>query len=249
MYRRSLSAAILAILGSIPSILGAEPASTAASVPPAAPPTYTEGWMDLFPAPDFAHWTRKPLNPAQALHTTTQWTVDPAAHVLTCSGDQGHEWLRYDQEFTDTLLHVEWRFKPLPPTSTANPASVNAGIYVRNNADGWIYHQAQVKTASYLFAVTPVNGIVQRMNLPTKPWPEALPAAAKLLVVDPVNRITDAFAWNTTDILCEGRTITLWVNGAFQSRLESCEIPRGFVGLEAEGFAIEFRDVRLRELP
>lgn len=236
-------------VGYLPGIFGADsPVGENALIHP-APPDYADGWMDLLPDPNFAKWTRKPLNPAQNLRETTQWQVNPETRILTCSGDQGHEWLRYDHEFTDFILHVEWRFKAIPPSSTVKPASLNSGIYVRNNADGWIYHQSQVKISSYLFAVTPVNGVVQRLNLPGKPWAEASSVAPKLVEIDPANHIADACDWNTTDLLCQGKAITQWINGKFQSRFNGCEIPRGFIGLEAEGHAIEFRNIRIRELP
>jgi hypothetical protein len=39
------------------------------------------------------------------------------------------------------------------------------------------------------------------------------------------------------------------VNGAPTSEWTGCEVPQGFIGLEAEGFRIEFRSVRMKELP
>jgi hypothetical protein len=42
--------------------------------------------------------------------------------------------------------------------------------------------------------------------------------------------------------------MSLWVNGAVTVEWPECEVPKGFVGLEAEGWKIEFRDVKLKAL-
>jgi hypothetical protein len=62
------------------------------------------------------------------------------------------------------------------------------------------------------------------------------------------NRVTPAGEWNTYEIRAVGRTMTLWVNGAVVNEYTECEVPRGHVGLEAEGYRIEFRNVKLKQL-
>ena len=42
--------------------------------------------------------------------------------------------------------------------------------------------------------------------------------------------------------------MTLWVNGAVVNRWPDCEVPKGYVGLEAEGYRIEFRNVKVKSL-
>jgi len=42
--------------------------------------------------------------------------------------------------------------------------------------------------------------------------------------------------------------LTLWVNGDVTTVWESLEVLKGYVGLEAEGYRIEFRNLRLKEL-
>ena len=42
--------------------------------------------------------------------------------------------------------------------------------------------------------------------------------------------------------------MTLWVNGAIVNRWNDCEVSKGYVGLEAEGFRIEFRNVKVKPL-
>src|SRR5437764_15164996 len=36
--------------------------------------------------------------------------------------------------------------------------------------------------------------------------------------------------------------LTLWVNGAVTCHFDECNVPRGYLGLEGEGYRIEFRD-------
>ena len=42
--------------------------------------------------------------------------------------------------------------------------------------------------------------------------------------------------------------MTLWVNGDVTNRWLECDVPKGYVGLEAEGYRIEFRNVKLKPL-
>ena len=42
-----------------------------------------------------------------------------------------------------------------------------------------------------------------------------------------------------------GRTLSLWVNGAVTSEI-AVDVPRGYFGLEAEGWRIEFRGLRVK---
>ena len=63
-----------------------------------------------------------------------------ANHTLICTGDQGHEWLRYDaRQFENFEYPVEWRFTLV---TTPNP-KYNSGIFFRNDKDGTIWRQAQ----------------------------------------------------------------------------------------------------------
>jgi hypothetical protein len=191
-----------------------------------------QGWIDLL-----AHagskldgWTRLPLPPGGRLDPRSQWSLDDATGALVCEGNGGHEWLRWDQELGDFIYHVEWRFTPVP-----GKRGYNSGVYARNSSDGRIWHQAQTgdRSGGYLFATTTVAGKVQRINLSKRQIP---------------SRVKPAGEWNTFEITCEGKNMTLWVNGAVTSQWHECEVPKGHVGLEAEGHRIEFRNVKLKAI-
>ncbi len=54
--------------------------------------------------------------------------------------------------------------------------------------------------------------------------------------------------WNTFEVTARGRTLTLWVNGAVTCQFDNCGQPRGHIGVEGEGYRIEFRNLKVKEL-
>jgi hypothetical protein len=212
------------ILGGL--LLGAEsPAQDGKSALEAAP----NGWTDVTPNGKLEGWTRLPV-PASGTLGRQQWHVDPATKHLVCDGDGGHDWLRYDRELGDFIYHVEWRYAPV-----AGKTGYNSGVYVRNSADARIWHQAQVGSATggFLFGDTLVGAELKRFNL-SKELKE--------------QRVKPAGEWNTYEITCKGTSMSLWVNGAVTSQWTACEVPRGHAGVEGEGWKIEFRNLKVKEL-
>jgi hypothetical protein len=220
-------------------VLGSQAAAPAPA--PATTPTRSAletdpaGWVDLLADPSLKDWTRVSLRPVGELPAgdvtaPSPWQFDAASGVLTCEGDKaGHEMFRSGPEFGDVILHVEWRFTKLEGTPP-----YNAGVYVRTSADGVIWHQAQTGPGGgYLFGNTLVGGTAQRVNRR-----DAMRE----------NRVKPAGEWNTYEIRAVGKTVSLWVNGAVTSEFPDCEVPRGHIGLEAEGYRIEFRNIKVKRL-
>ena len=196
-----------------------------------APVSDTSGWMDILPDESFHGWTRVAIPPDRALDPVSQWKVDKARRIVICEGDRGHEWLRYDRELADLILHVEWRFD-----KREGLKGYNSGVFIRNSADGRVWHQAQVGAGNdgYLFGQTLVDGKLSNIKFGPKPT---------------VNRLKPPGEWNTYEIRCQGPKITLWVNGEVSSEFTAPEVLEGYLGLEAEGFRIEFRNLKLELLP
>lgn len=183
------------------------------------------GWTSVQPGPDLAGWTRFPW-PATAALGPQQWSVDPATGHLVCDGEGGHEWLRLDGERGDSAFHVEWRFTPVEGAD-----KYNSGVFVRTATDLSVWHQAQVGLkGGFLFGVTRVDGVVKRITQE--------PAAL---------RVRPAGEWNAYEIVARGRSLSLWVNGAVTSEI-TIDNPRGHLGLEAEGWRIEFRNLKIKPL-
>ncbi|WP_169973864.1 3-keto-disaccharide hydrolase [Tautonia rosea] len=211
--------AILALLGTLP-----QETQSALEVD-------SEGWTDLLAdaGPMLNGWTRVPIPPEGTLDPSSQWVLDPDTGMLVCTGDKGHEWLRWEKPSTDGIFHVEWRFVPV----TEGPDRYNSGVYVRNSIDGSLWHQAQTGGASggYLFGQTLVDGQVQRVSTREEMTEQ---------------RVKPAGEWNVYEIIFDGPRIALWVNGAITSEWDACEVRSGHVGLESEGYRIEFRRVLLK---
>jgi hypothetical protein len=355
----------------------------AAADTPDDPTSDPSGWIDLLAnaGPGLNGWTRGSIPPGKPLSAESQWSLDTNTGTLLCRGDGGHDWLRWDREFTDFVYHVDWRFVPIKgePQPIAEPrrapdrkllsgllalgydeaskktlfypqgegglltpgrltvyndaldwaeknqgtlddpaklaalykelaekatnsgadmpqgcvipqaaldgrrsegmlilgydkekkavtytpqgmgdmvkgidtrdyAAVskfaretkpkrgyNSGVYVRNSADATIWIQAQTGDASggFLFGDVPVDGKITRINL------------AKQLIEQ---RVKPAGEWNTYEITCKGKDIILKVNGDTTNEWHDCPVPKGYVGLEAEGWRIEFRNVKVKPL-
>jgi hypothetical protein len=210
----------------------AGPATADEAETPSALERDPSGWTDLLAqaGPKLEGWTRGPLPATAKLNPRSQWSLDATTGHLVCEGNGGHEWLRWDKELGDGVYHVEWRFTPVP-----GKKGYNSGVYARNSADAKIYHQAQTGDASggYLFGNTEVDGKPRRFDLSKQ---------------QKTSRVKAAGEWNTFEITCKGKEMTLWVNGSVANRWDDCQVPRGHVGIEAEGYRIEFRNVKVKPM-
>lgn len=191
----------------------------------------SSGWVTITPQSNLDGWTRVAIPPSRPLNPGSQWKVDAVHHVIICQGNRGHEWLRYDHPYKNFVFEVQWRLTKVPGAK-----NYNSGVFVRNNEDGKIWYQAQVGSTDggYFFGDNPENGALKRFNL-------------KSLLSE--NHMRLPGSWNTYKIRCVGKTLVLWVNGVKQSEFTQCSNPKGYVGLEAEGSLIQFRNLKIRELP
>jgi len=186
-----------------------------------------QGWVDIMPPTDLSGWVSVPCKTGAKV-TRMQWHVDNG--LLTCDGDGGHDMLLLKREIGNAIFHVEFCF-----TKIGNPnAAYNSGVWVRTLLDSSIWHQAQVQSVAggYLFGVTPTPSGPTRFKIKTDPC-----------------RVTEAGNWNTFEITAEGPRLSLWVNGYVTAVLPDCAQPKGYLGLEAEGYRIQFRNLKLKELP
>lgn len=187
-------------------------------------------WTDILPDASLKGWTRVPIPPVAGLKPELQWHVNTAQKTLTCTGDAGHEWLRYDRELGDFVLQVEWRFTP----KTDEPKRYNSGIGVRLSKYGELWVQAQTGlTGGYLFGENLVDGAITRFNL-SKEMKE--------------NRVKPAGEWNLYEVRAQGGKVSLSVNGMVVSEIDGIALRRGYIGLEAEGYEITFRNLKLQLL-
>lgn len=193
------------------------------------------GWVDLFPGQDLKGWKRVPLPPDEKLNAKNPWSVDAAGKVLLCDGVGVKEMLLHEKEQTDGIFHVEWRFRKVEDKTTG----YNSGIYVRSSLDGKVWHQAQVAHQKEppqlgdLFGDTRVDGQIKRV-VSRGEGDKRGHAPGK---------------WNTYEVTCKGKTVTVWVNGAVATTWKDCAVPKGHVGMQAEFWFIEFRNLKYKPLP
>ena len=197
---------------------------------PSALEADADGWVDILPPADLKGWHRVAVPPSGKLGRQ-QWHVDTDKKLLICDGDGGHDMLLLDKEYGDTIFHCEFRYVPFK-----GKTGYNSGIYSRNSQNGAVWHQAQIGDASggYLFGQTPAaGGRLKFFNLDKE-------------VKD--GRVKPAGQWNTMEITARGKTMTLWSNGAVTCTFKDCGQEKGCVGLEGEGYLIEFRNLKVKDL-
>jgi hypothetical protein len=189
-----------------------------------------QAWVDLLPPSDLNGWYRVPVPPTGKLGRE-QWRVDAGKKLLICDGDGGHDMLLTEKEYGDAIFHFECRY-----TKVEGKAGYNSGAYVRNSRDGAIWHQAQFGDGKdgFLFGQTP--------------GPDGRKKSFSLAKQVSANRVKPAGEWNTMEVTARGRTLTLWVNGAVTCQFNECAAEKGRLGVEGEGYRIEFRNLKVKEL-
>ncbi len=187
-----------------------------------------QGWVDIMPGPQLQGWTRLPIYPDPS-PAVSQWKLQGG--VLLCEGDKGHEWLRHDKPYADFVLHAEYRFHKL-----AGEPRYNSGIFVRTTGDYDLWYQVQIGggQGGWLFGYIMVDGLKRRFT--TQDRLEE-------------NRIRPAGEWNTIEITARGSKLAVWANGALVCEYPWVTVASGHIGLEAEGFPVEFRNLKIKPLP
>jgi hypothetical protein len=191
-----------------------------------------QGWLDLQPNKDLRGWKRVAIAPDTALSAKNPWKAEGG--LLHCDGVGVKEMLLTDKEFGDGVFHVEWRFR-----KSEGRKDYNSGVYVRSRDDGKVWHQVQVAHLEQpplmgdVFGDLLVNGKVERV----------------VVRGDGAKRVNPPGEWNTYEVTAKGRTLSVWINGATTCTWDACPLAQGHVGLQAEFFVIEFRNLKFKPLP
>jgi len=188
-----------------------------------------KGWIDLLPGKDLAGWKRVPIAPDTKLGAKNPWSVKGG--LLLCDGVGVKEMLLHDKERGDGIFHVEWRFRKVE-----GKQDYNSGIYVRTSADGKVWHQAQVAHAEKPPLVGDLFGLTRRDGK----------SESFLVRGTGASRVRPPGEWNTFEITAKANTVSVWVNGATTCTWDKCPVTRGHVGLQAEFFFIEFRNLKFK---
>lgn len=135
----------------------------------------------------------------------------------------------------------ESALKDLPPGRLPG-----AGIEVQVLDEGYTeqYEKSSGKKADWFTThgdVFPVGG--STMN----PFPPVAPNSQRSFPRE--NRSKATPEWTHYYVRCINGEVRLWVNGVEVSGGSQCTPSEGFLCLEAEGAPVEFKEIRLRELP
>lgn len=156
--------------------------------------------------------------------------ADPTFSVrdgALCISGQPFGYIRTEKKYADYTLHLEWRW---------TAGRVDSGIFNRLQ-DGdkvWpvgIQFQMRERDFGFFFSGIPLEGVEG----------SAFWRKAPLLEQDP--ELEDG-KWNETVIICQGGNISALVNGVLVNEAVA-EATEGYIGLQSEGGAIEFRNIYL----
>jgi hypothetical protein len=129
----------------------------------------------------------------------------------------GMGWLRSEKQYTDFVLEAEWR---------ALESGYDSGLYLRAGAEGkpWPNDGWQVNLLG-----AALGGLV-------KGYKTIVPAETPRV---PLNQ------WVKFRIEVKGKKVTLDVDGERAWEYEGIDAERGYVGIQAENKAFDFRNIRL----
>ena len=196
--------------------------------------TAAEKFKPLFNGKNFDGWHNVNCGPKT-------WTVKEG--MIHCTGKPIGE-LRTTRMYENFILELEWRH--LKPRG-------NAGIFVWADAypaKGQPFHrgvEVQVLENEYgntrgytthgdIFPIhgarmTPINGHGGQRAFPTE------------------NRSKPSPQWNHYRIVCKNGEISLAVNGKVVTQGKAARPRKGYICLESEGSPVQFRDLKIKELP
>lgn len=183
--------------------------------------------MQLFNGTDLSNWTFFLRDPA--VNPATVFTVQNG--VIHITGEP-FGYMRTKEVYSNYKLHVEYRY----PTELTN-----SGIFVHTQGPDAIWPQTienQLKAGNAGDYVCMSGAdMINRVNKLSSVVAKSVPSAEKAVG-----------EWNTVDIVCNGNTITTYVNGTLMNKGKGLSITKGSICLQSEGKAIEFRNVVISPL-
>ena len=133
-------------------------------------------------------------------------------------------YLRTAETYSDYTLLLEWRW---------TEGRADSGIFNRLTGEDKVWPtgiQLQMRESDFgcFFSGHPLKGVEGFRKLP-------------LCEVDPEKADGE---WNTAKIICKGGHIEAYVNDVLANEAD-CEVTEGWIGIQSEGGAMDFRNIRL----
>lgn len=143
-------------------------------------------------------------------------------------------YLRTTREYSNYKLHIEWRYTEEP---------TNSGVFLHTNGPDLIWpghYQGQLKHENAGDFI--VHGIGMKATLRDTVYTSS---EDKKPLIPKLEESSEkpAGEWNSYDILCKKNIIEFRVNGKLQNVATNLSHSKGFIGLQAEGSKIQFRNI------
>ncbi|GHT88080.1 hypothetical protein FACS189474_2590 [Bacteroidia bacterium] len=141
--------------------------------------------------------------------------------------------------FSNFQLHIEWRW---PGEAT------NSGIFLFVQDDKKVWPNAiecQLHAGDAGDFVLLGGSDLAEFQLPEGEERPDFPKVKK----KEASSENPAGEWNTAEITCENGSITVYINGVLQNKGTQSLHKQGRIALQSEGKEIQFRNVRITELP
>ena len=168
-------------------------------------------------------------------HNLDGWIIENSGQFSVKNGhlhvDRGTGWLRSKDTFVDFVLTYEVRF-------LENRA--NSGIFVRTGStshddeNGWPDNGYQVQCMDKSDEGRIFDALIDYGG---GPFEELLDQPTLAEVFNPTGE------WNTVEVTCEGRFLSVRVNGALITMVEGISNSDGHIGIQGEKGLLEFRKI------
>jgi len=194
---------------------------------PAAGPITPKEVIPLFNGKDLSGW--KPHLSDASVDPQQVWSVKDG--VLRCEGKPSG-YIRTVEEYRDYVLIVEWRW----PEGKGNNGVL---VHTQGKDEVWpksIECQLQTDNAGDFWVIGGTD-FAEHTDKSDRRVPNKVDDAEKPLG-----------EWNTMKIVCEGDTITVFVNDREVNKATQTTVTNGGICLQSEGTPIEFRRVEIRPL-
>ncbi len=190
-------------------------------------------------------------NPIQWINVNTEpdtWRRE--GDLLICEGLPIGV-IRSEKMYENFILHIEWRHMEAGGNSgifvwsDAIPGEHNrlpGGVEVQMLELDWVNQNARDGVKPPIAYVHgELFGVGGVKTLPDNPRGDRSKSVE--------NRAKGKGEWNTYEVICVDGTIKLSVNGRFVNGISQSSIKKGYLCLESEGAEIEFRNMKVIELP
>jgi hypothetical protein len=190
--------------------------------------------------PDFTPLTLDDFHTFPETTTTEESIWIAAGKTLNCSGTP-RGYLYSTKSYRNFTLRIEYRF--LPPTANEDAESPPKSNTAKSNTGFLIYMPTEHKLWPASLEVQgrhdemgQIKSNSRDIKVTVRDDEQARTASRK-----PVGE------WNAVEIISRDGALASHINGTTICESDPGELTAGFIGLQAEDFAVQFRRMRIRE--